>query len=110
MSDSDSLPHTHHLRGDVVGIPDKCLGGQQKLSVLSRCHVPARLTSTPSVFTAWLAVVLPSKRPELRCDRAGASSGIDVPASQFPASSQLRLQKDCDLQAFEKRSVADTND
>src|SRR5262245_15074046 len=31
--------------------------------MLSRCHVPARLTSTPSVFAARRTVVLQSKRP-----------------------------------------------
>jgi hypothetical protein len=42
---------------------------------------------TRFVLTARRTVVRPSKRPELRGYSTGASTGIDVPASQFPASS-----------------------
>jgi hypothetical protein len=43
-------------------------------TILSCRHVSASFGSAPSVFTAGLAVVLPSERPELRGDRIDTGS------------------------------------
>ena len=51
---------------------------------LSRRHVAAGLTARPSIFTAGQAVVFPTKRPEFRGNRSGASAWLV--SSLFTAS------------------------
>jgi hypothetical protein len=53
---------------------------------LSRRHVSASLTATPSIFTAGRTVVLPPEGPELRGDSAGACSRL---VSGFLATSKI---------------------
>jgi hypothetical protein len=53
---------------------------------LPRRHVPARLTSTPSVLAAGRTVVLASERPELCCDSSGTCAGL---VSSFLAASKI---------------------
>jgi len=43
---------------------------------LPRCHVSPRPRTAPSIFTAGRTVVLPSKRPELRCNSSGICTGL----------------------------------
>ncbi len=53
---------------------------------LPRRNVAAALTAAPSIFTARRAVVLPSKRPELRCDSTGTRTGL---VSSFLTASKM---------------------
>jgi len=48
------------------GLSDNCRGRIVKNSPLLRCHVATSPSSTPFVFTARQAVILPPERPELR--------------------------------------------
>ena len=53
---------------------------------LPRCHVSTRPRTAPFIFTKGGTVVLPSKRPELRSDRSGASAWL---VSSFLAASKI---------------------
>jgi hypothetical protein len=84
LSDSDFSAGA--LPIGISRISDKCLGGQQKLSALSRCHVPARLTSAPSVLAAGLAVILPPECPEFSCNSTRTRSW---PVSSFLTAPEI---------------------
>src|SRR4029453_6541827 len=57
---------TVDLTGHIVGMSDKC-----SCFCLPRHHIPTSFRTTPFVFAARLAVVLPPKRPELRSNGTG---------------------------------------
>jgi len=61
------------LSPENIGMSDKCHG---QVQLLSRRHISTRLRTAPLVLPARLTVVLPSKRPELCCDRTRASARL----------------------------------
>jgi hypothetical protein len=63
----------------------------ESISVSSRSHVSASLTSAPYILSAGRTVVLPSKGPELR-----ASGTAQAPAMQAGADgSRVDFRKNC---------------
>jgi hypothetical protein len=57
-------------------------GRQRGQLFAKRNHVATRFSSAPFVFATWLAVVLPSKGPKLRCDDTRTYPAYD----RFPRS------------------------
>jgi len=66
-------------------------------------HIPDSFSAAPFILATRLTVVLPPKRPELRCDSAATCSGLIagfLAASEVPATAFVRIWRFCNPNEF----------